>query len=336
MATLNGARALGLERAHRFDRARQVGGPRRRGPRSSSSRRATTRSRTWCTRPTGAQVTDVWIAGERRLRPGRGGWHARHGGLAASAQRWAHDRLPGAGMTATLPQRRPGGTREVRPAGRIAGGTRTASSSRCTTSTRCGSRSTASAAARRASACSTSVAAAASSREAHGGRGAEVVGIDLAPRSRSAWRNCTCSSRGARSTTARPAPRRWQRPSRPASTSSPAWRCSSTCPTRPPTVAGLRRAAQARRAAVLLDHQPQAEAAFALAIVGAEYVLRLLPRGTHATSSSCARSELARRCGDAGLVLREVRGMTYKPVPRRAWLSRSTAVNYLLHAEKPA
>ncbi|HQX25628.1 MAG TPA: bifunctional 2-polyprenyl-6-hydroxyphenol methylase/3-demethylubiquinol 3-O-methyltransferase UbiG [Pseudomonadota bacterium] len=77
-------------------------------------------------------------------------------------------------------------------------------------------------------------------------------------------------------------------------------------------------------------------AAFALAIVGAEYVARLLPRGTHRYQQFLRPSELDTALRRSGLVLREVRGLAYEPVLRRAWLSRSTAVNYLMHAEKPA
>ena len=77
-------------------------------------------------------------------------------------------------------------------------------------------------------------------------------------------------------------------------------------------------------------------AAFALAIVGAEYVARLLPRGTHRYQQFLRPSELDTALRRSGLVLREVRGLAYEPVLRRAWLSRSTAVNYLVHAEKPA
>lgn len=77
-------------------------------------------------------------------------------------------------------------------------------------------------------------------------------------------------------------------------------------------------------------------AAFALAIVGAEYVAGLLPRGTHHYQQFLRPAELDTALRRAGLVLREVRGLGYEPILRRAWLARSTAVNYLMHAEKPA
>jgi 2-polyprenyl-6-hydroxyphenyl methylase/3-demethylubiquinone-9 3-methyltransferase len=76
-------------------------------------------------------------------------------------------------------------------------------------------------------------------------------------------------------------------------------------------------------------------AAFAAAIVGAEYVLRLLPRGTHTWSKFIRPSELARALRGCGLEVRAIKGLRYDPVLRRAWLSDDTAVNYLVHAEKP-
>lgn len=76
-------------------------------------------------------------------------------------------------------------------------------------------------------------------------------------------------------------------------------------------------------------------AAFAAAIVGAEYVLRLLPRGTHTWSKFIRPSELSRALRDAGLQVRDICGLRYDPILRRAWLSEDTSVNYLVHAEKP-
>jgi 2-polyprenyl-6-hydroxyphenyl methylase/3-demethylubiquinone-9 3-methyltransferase len=75
--------------------------------------------------------------------------------------------------------------------------------------------------------------------------------------------------------------------------------------------------------------------AFAAAIVGAEYVLRLLPRGTHQYSRFIRPSELSRALRDAGLAVREIVGIAYDPILRRARLSPRTSVNYLLFAEKP-
>lgn len=76
--------------------------------------------------------------------------------------------------------------------------------------------------------------------------------------------------------------------------------------------------------------------AFAAAIVGAEYVLGMLPKGTHQYARFIRPSELARAARQAGLQVREITGMRYDPFLRRASLSSGTAVNFLLHAEKPA
>lgn len=77
-------------------------------------------------------------------------------------------------------------------------------------------------------------------------------------------------------------------------------------------------------------------AAFGAAILGAEYVMRLLPRGTHHYAQFLKPSELARLLRHAGLELEDVSGLGYNPLTRKAWLSRFTAVNYLLCARKPA
>lgn len=76
--------------------------------------------------------------------------------------------------------------------------------------------------------------------------------------------------------------------------------------------------------------------AFALAIVGAEWVLRWLPRGTHDWRKFVRPSELARELRRSGMALREVRGVTYSPLADRWSLSGDTAVNYMLAATKPA
>jgi 2-polyprenyl-6-hydroxyphenyl methylase/3-demethylubiquinone-9 3-methyltransferase len=70
--------------------------------------------------------------------------------------------------------------------------------------------------------------------------------------------------------------------------------------------------------------------AFAQAIVGAEHLLKLLPKGTHEYSRFIRPSELARWCRDAGLSNRGFKGMQYNPVTGRYWLSDDTSVNYLL------
>src|SRR3954452_3586565 len=74
--------------------------------------------------------------------------------------------------------------------------------------------------------------------------------------------------------------------------------------------------------------------AFAFAIVGAEHVLRLLPKGTHEYAKFIRPSELAGWCRAAGLDLVETRGMQYNPLTERYWLSQDTSVNYLFACRK--
>ena len=74
---------------------------------------------------------------------------------------------------------------------------------------------------------------------------------------------------------------------------------------------------------------------FLFAIVGAEYVLNLLPRGTHEYTKMIRPSELASYCRSADLDLRHTRGMSYNPLTRRYWLNADTSVNYLFATQKP-
>jgi 2-polyprenyl-6-hydroxyphenyl methylase/3-demethylubiquinone-9 3-methyltransferase len=76
--------------------------------------------------------------------------------------------------------------------------------------------------------------------------------------------------------------------------------------------------------------------AFLFAILGAEYVLGLLPRGTHEYQKMIKPSELAAHCRAAGLDLRRTCGMEYNPLTRRYWLSTNTSVNYMFATQKPA
>ena len=73
---------------------------------------------------------------------------------------------------------------------------------------------------------------------------------------------------------------------------------------------------------------------FLLAIVGAEYVLGLLPRGTHEFAKMIRPSELASYCRSGNLDLRQTRGMGYNPLTRRYWLHTDTSVNYLFATQK--
>lgn len=81
-----------------------------------------------------------------------------------------------------------------------------------------------------------------------------------------------------------------------------------------------------------LNRTPQA---FALAIVGAEYLMRLLPRGTHHYAQFVRPSELGAWLRAASLDLEDVSGLHYEPFTRRAWSGGGTQVNYLACAHKP-
>jgi 2-polyprenyl-6-hydroxyphenyl methylase / 3-demethylubiquinone-9 3-methyltransferase len=74
--------------------------------------------------------------------------------------------------------------------------------------------------------------------------------------------------------------------------------------------------------------------AFLLAIVGAEYVLNMLPRGTHEYAKLIKPSELAGDCRAAGLALQQTKGLEYNPLSRHYWLSADTRVNYLMATQK--
>lgn len=74
---------------------------------------------------------------------------------------------------------------------------------------------------------------------------------------------------------------------------------------------------------------------FAMAIVGAEYVLNLVPRGTHEYARFIRPSELTRFCRTAGLQLQHISGLAYNPVSRRFRLTENTSVNYLIAARRP-
>ena len=76
--------------------------------------------------------------------------------------------------------------------------------------------------------------------------------------------------------------------------------------------------------------------AFLFAIVGAEHVLKLLPRGTHEYARFLRPSEIAAWCRSAGLEPTSTRGLEYNPLSRRYRLSADTSVNYLVACRKPA
>jgi 2-polyprenyl-6-hydroxyphenyl methylase/3-demethylubiquinone-9 3-methyltransferase len=75
--------------------------------------------------------------------------------------------------------------------------------------------------------------------------------------------------------------------------------------------------------------------AFVLAIVGAEYILNMLPRGTHEYAKLIRPSELAAYCRDVGLNWEQTRGLGYNPFTRRYWLHADTSVNYMVSSRRP-
>lgn len=82
-----------------------------------------------------------------------------------------------------------------------------------------------------------------------------------------------------------------------------------------------------------LNRKPQA---FAVAIIGAEYIARILPRGTHEYLKFIRPSELARWGRDAGLELIDLTGISYNPLTRAFRLSSNTDINYLAHFKRRA
>ncbi len=75
---------------------------------------------------------------------------------------------------------------------------------------------------------------------------------------------------------------------------------------------------------------------YLFAIIGAEYVLNLLPKGTHDYAKFIRPSELARFCRTAGLEVAGFTGMSYNPLTKVYTLNRDTSVNYILQARNPA
>ncbi|HEX6614131.1 MAG TPA: bifunctional 2-polyprenyl-6-hydroxyphenol methylase/3-demethylubiquinol 3-O-methyltransferase UbiG [Rhodanobacteraceae bacterium] len=87
---------------------------------------------------------------------------------------------------------------------------------------------------------------------------------------------------------------------------------------------------------VFLSTLNRTPAAFALAIVGAEYVARLLPRGTHHYAQFLKPSELVALLRRSGLELEELAGLAYNPLTHKASISPRVDVNYLVCARRPA
>jgi 2-polyprenyl-6-hydroxyphenyl methylase/3-demethylubiquinone-9 3-methyltransferase len=70
---------------------------------------------------------------------------------------------------------------------------------------------------------------------------------------------------------------------------------------------------------------------FVLAILGAEHILNMVPKGTHEYKSFIKPSELASAARASGLEVRDITGMTYNPLTRHYKLGRDIDVNYLMH-----
>lgn len=73
---------------------------------------------------------------------------------------------------------------------------------------------------------------------------------------------------------------------------------------------------------------------YLFAIIGAEYVLNLLPRGTHDYAKFIKPSELAQWCRNAGLNVGDVTGMSYNPLDKSYSLGRDTSVNYVMASQR--
>ena len=74
---------------------------------------------------------------------------------------------------------------------------------------------------------------------------------------------------------------------------------------------------------------------FLFAIIGAEYVLNLLPKGTHEYARFIRPGELAAHCRAADLDLQATKGLQYNPITRRYWLDGDTSVNYMMATRLP-
>ena len=76
--------------------------------------------------------------------------------------------------------------------------------------------------------------------------------------------------------------------------------------------------------------------AYLFAIVGAEYILNLLPRGTHDYAKLIKPSELASHCRASSLDLLRTKGLQYNPLTKNYWLDDNTSVNYMFATRKPS
>jgi 2-polyprenyl-6-hydroxyphenyl methylase/3-demethylubiquinone-9 3-methyltransferase len=75
--------------------------------------------------------------------------------------------------------------------------------------------------------------------------------------------------------------------------------------------------------------------AYLFAVIGAEYILRLLPKGTHDYAKFITPAELSQYCRSAELEVEALKGMTYNPITKIYSLNQDTDVNYLIACRKP-
>lgn len=81
-----------------------------------------------------------------------------------------------------------------------------------------------------------------------------------------------------------------------------------------------------------LNRHPKA---YILAVLGAEYVMNMLPKGTHDYQRFIKPSEMAKWCRQAGLNVRLLKGLSYNPIHKKFALSDDVKVNYLMHCTRP-
>lgn len=82
-----------------------------------------------------------------------------------------------------------------------------------------------------------------------------------------------------------------------------------------------------------LNRHPKA---YLLAVIGAEYMMKMLPKGTHDYKRFIKPSEMARWCREAGLEVQDMSGLAYNPLTKQYSLGDDVKVNYLMHCKKAA
>ena len=164
--------------------------------------------------------------------------------------------------------------------------------------------------------------------------GATVVGAD-AVGDQHRGRQAACRSRRAcRSTTARRPPRIWPMPAR-HSTSSSTWKSSSMSPMSGCSSANAPKWCEPGGIMFVATINRTLKA-LGLAIIGAEYVLRWLPRGTHQYGRLVRPDELEKALSEAGMAVTDRTGVVYNLLADRWQRSKDMDVNYMVLAEKPA